>query len=105
MKEYIFENKISFLIDEDGDSFESFHKSLQFVQLKIKPEEYQFQNPFWNGSNGYFIKDNITVYLEYSNWTGTVLRVDENLGDIDLQKVRQWAEEIYKAVHNNESPI
>jgi hypothetical protein len=97
MKEYIYENKLSFLIDEDGDSFESFQLALVFIQSYIKPSAYEFQNPYWNGSKGYFIKDGITVYLEYSNWTGTVLRVDENVND--LQKVRQWADEIYKAAH------
>lgn len=99
MKKYNYENKTSFLIDEDGDSFDSFQKSLLFIQLEIKPDDYQFKSPFWNGSNGYFIKDGIKVLLEYSNWTGTVLRVDEHLSKEKLEKVCQWAEDIYKVVH------
>lgn len=103
MKEYNHENKLVFVIDEDGDSFESFQKSSNTIREIINPDESDFKNGYWDESNGYFIKDGITVYLEYSNWTGTVLRVDEST--IDLQKVRNWAEQIYKSVHENESPI
>ncbi|MDZ4757376.1 MAG: hypothetical protein SGJ10_04435 [Bacteroidota bacterium] len=35
---------------------------------------------------------------------GTEFSVNKNLSKEDLQRVRQWAEEIYNKVHNNESP-
>jgi hypothetical protein len=104
MKEYNHESKLVFVIDEDGDSFESFQKSSNTIRETLNPDECDFKNGYWDESNGYFMKDGIIVYLEYSNWTGTILRVDENLDNIKLSKVRHWAEEIYKAVHNNESP-
>jgi hypothetical protein len=97
MKEYIHENKLCFVIDEDGDSYESFQRTLAYIQNQIKPSVYEFKNPYWNGSDGYFIKDEIIYYLEYSNWTGTVLRVDENF--TDFSKVRKLATEIYKEVN------
>ena len=101
MKEYIHENKLVFVIDEDGDSYEVFQRSIDYIQKIINPSEDNFKNGYWDESRGYFIKDNIYVHLEYSNWTGTTLRVDENNGD--LSQVRQWAQDIYNTVNNNNS--
>ena len=101
MKEYNHEKKLVFVIDEDGDSFEVFKQSENYIQNVISPSDNNFKNGYWDESSGYFIKDNIRVNLEYSNWSGTTLRVDENIGD--LSKVRQWAQDIYNAAHNNNS--
>jgi len=96
MKEYIYEDKLTFVIDEDGDSFEIFQKAMEIINNLIIPFKSEFKNGYWDESKGYFLKDNITVYLEYSNWTGTVLRVSSQLAEEEIQKVRQWAEEIYR---------
>ena len=103
MKEYIHENNLCLLLDEDGDSFESFQKSVDFIESKINPEVKEFKFGYWDESSGHFIKDKITVCLEYSNWTGTVIRVSEDYSELELQKVRQWALEIYNLIHDNKS--
>jgi hypothetical protein len=101
MKEYNYENKVVIIIDGDGDSFEVYQKSVDYINKYINPNISDFKNGFWGESGGYFIKDEITVYLEYSNWNGTVLRVDESVSD--LSKVRKWAEDIYNEIHKNET--
>jgi hypothetical protein len=101
MKEYIHENKIVFILDEDGDSFETFQESLKFIENYIIPNKIKYKYGYWGESNGYFVKDGITVYLEYSNWIGTVIKVNENLPKHELEKVRNWAEKIYNNINNS----
>lgn len=99
IKDYIYDNRITFVIDPDGDNFESFQKSLLYIQNQIKPDENYLKYGYWEEASGHFIKDGIKVYLEYTNWFGTNLKVDINISDYSLLKVRQWAEDIYNEIH------
>ena len=42
MKEYNHEKKLVFVIDEDGDSFEVFKQSVNYIQNVISPSDNNF---------------------------------------------------------------
>jgi hypothetical protein len=107
MKEYFLtKNKEhAFILDEDGDRLTSFDVAFDYIKNNLNPISCECKHDFFDGAIGFFIKDNIKVNIVCSNWFGTEIRIPENeLLDSDLSKVRQWAEEIYNFIHNNESP-
>lgn len=105
MKEYFstYSNEQVFILDEDGDNYISFEKAIDAIKKIMQSSENNFKHDFLDGGNGFFIKDGVKVKITCSNWDGTELRVNINsLSDSELSKVRQWAEEIYNEMHNNE---
>jgi len=55
-------------------------------------------------SGGYTLRTTTRTSMKDIDFGGTEFSVNKNLSKEDLQRVRQWAEEIYNKVHNNESP-
>lgn len=105
MKEYFstYAKEQVFILDEDGDNYSSFDKAIEAIKNITLPSEQNFKHDFIDGGNGYFVKEGIRLKITCSNWDGTELRVDKDaLTDLELSKVRQWAEEIYKEIHKNE---
>lgn len=107
MKEYFstYSKEQVFILDEDGDNYKSFEIAIEVIKELIVPSEHNFKQDFLDAGNGFFIKDRIKVKIACSNWDGTELRVDKDqLSEFDMSKVRQWAEQIYEAVHKKQSP-
>lgn len=107
MKEYFstYSKEQVFVLDDDGDNYSSFDLAIKAIKENIMSSSQNIKHDFLDGGSGYFVKDGITVKISCSNWDGTELRVEgEILTELELQKVRQWALEIYNAIHNNESP-
>jgi hypothetical protein len=105
IKERVFEGVIIFDIDSNGDNYESFKKSIEYLKSKKEITNSKYSGGF-DTEHFSFEYLNIICKLTYSGFFGTELRVDkELLTESDLPKVRQWALEIYNFIHNNESPI
>lgn len=102
MREYFstYSKEQVFILDEDGDNYSSFDKALEFINKSTLDAEPKIKHDFIDGGNGAFIRDGINIKISCSNWDGTELRVNKALlTESDLQKVRQWAEEIYDYIH------
>jgi hypothetical protein len=104
MKERIYKGFLILDIDTDGDNYTSFEKAVEIIRGLPVFNEQKYYSGFFDDALLWCNCDGIDIKLEYSGFMGTELKVAENLDDIRLQKVRQWAEDIYKAIHNRESP-
>ncbi|MBN9293979.1 MAG: hypothetical protein J0G96_08370 [Flavobacteriia bacterium] len=108
MKEYFstYSKEQVFILDEDGDNYSSFDKAIEFINENTLESERSIKHDFIDGGSGFFIKDGITIKISCSNWDGTELRVDtELLTEADLQKIRQWAKEIYDYIHDTKKSL
>ncbi len=103
IKERNHDGFVIFDIDSNGDNYESFKMSVEYFKMKAISKSKYYGG--FDTERFYFEHLNIPCEITYTGFFGTELRVKEQLSEPDLQKVRHWSEEIYKAVHNNESPI
>jgi len=103
IKERFFENAVIFDLDSNGDNYNSFKKSIEYVKKQ------DISNVKYNGGFDtewfYFEYINIPTKITYSGFFGTELRIEkELLSESDLSKVRKLALDIYNFIHNNSSP-
>ena len=105
MRERTYKGFLILDLDNDGDNYTSFEKAVEKIRSLPTFNEQKYYSGFFDDALLWFNCDGIDIKLEYSGFMGTELKVDENLDRIKLQKVRQWAEQIYKAIHENETPM
>jgi len=101
IKERNFEGFRIYDIDSNGDNYQSFKMSIEYLSSKeIVNSNYSggFDSERLN-----FQYLGITFELTYSGFFGTELKVSDSLSDSEFSKVRQLAEEIYNQILNNES--
>lgn len=99
MRERNYKGFLIFDIDNNGDNYESFQKAVKLFREKYDIREIKYYSGFFDDAEFHFIIENINLKIDYSGFMGTELKAIENITLFDLQKVRQWAEEIYKAIH------
>lgn len=101
LREYTHDNFLKIIIDEDGDSYDVFREAISFVINSIKPTKYNFDNCYFNNSSGSFQVEELTIYLEYSNWTGTLIKTKQPLNDEDKQTFYKIAQRIITGIKTN----
>ena len=89
-KEYTHDKKKIFILSEDGDDFDFYKRIMKFIRESIRPEDIKEEQVFFDGANSKFIKDNLSLEIEYSNWSGTELKVDENTSEEELNRIKEW---------------
>jgi uncharacterized lipoprotein NlpE involved in copper resistance len=104
MRERIYNGLLIFDIDANGDNYTSFETAVEKIRELSVFNEQKYYSGFFDDALLWGECDGIDIKLEFSGFMGTELKVSEKLIESDLSKVRHWAEEIYKAVQNNESP-
>jgi hypothetical protein len=104
MRERIYKGFLIFDLDNDGDNYCSFEKAVKIIRRLPVYNEQKYYSGFFDDALLWCNCDGIDIKLEYSGFMGTELKVDGNLDNNKLSKVRQLAVEIYKEIHNNESP-
>ena len=92
------EDRITFVISKDQDSPDPLFKAFKFIEKELYPSKVEYGSSFFDDASGYFIKDGITVCLEYTNWFGTELFIDKKYSDEEVDKVRKWVERILLAI-------
>lgn len=102
LAEYIsnVDNELAIVLDSNGDNLYLFDKVFSFINEKMNPTECKYQPAFFDGGSGYFIKDGIKVKIICSNWLGIEVRLPESSLPDEIEKVREWAQEIYKGMHS-----
>ena len=100
MRNYIYNGRLVFNLDDNGDNHLSFHKAVEFLKSKENISILKYYAGGWDVSYMNYKLERIELELLFRDFGGTELSTDENLCLEDLQKVRQWAEEIYNAIHN-----
>lgn len=101
MRSYKYDKRIIFNIDDNGDNFESFNSSVDFIKQNFVVDIIKYYPGGWDTSYFYFRIDGIELKLIFRDFGGTELNVSENLSESDLSKVRQLAIDIYNFIHNN----
>jgi len=102
---YNYNGRLVFNIDDNSDNFESFSIAVEFLKRNENINIIKYYAGGWDVSCLNFIIDGIELELLFRDLGGTELSVNENTTKSNLSKIRQRAEEIYKEVHNRQSPI
>ena len=93
------EGWITFFFNDYDDS-DDFTKIIQIIRQLIQPTKL-----YYNGledMNGYFIKDDIRVELEYDTMLGNMIEW-KNDGHIEnRKKVRKWVKTIWEALETGD---
>jgi hypothetical protein len=105
MRERFYKGFLVLDLDTNGDNYTSFEKAVEIIRGLPVFKEQKYYSGFFDDALLLCNCDEIDIKLEYSGFMGTELKVSESLSESDLYKVRQWAEEIYKVIHDNESLI
>ena len=89
--EYTSKDEIVFVVSDDGDKGIHFDESVKIIKKQIRPDEIDFG---WgiDSAKGRFFKDQIEVFISYTNWFGTEIRVSAGLSSDQISKVRDWAD-------------
>ncbi|MFT6246333.1 MAG: hypothetical protein ACJA0U_002744 [Salibacteraceae bacterium] len=93
-KEYNHDNYLKIIVDEDGDSFDVFRNVIRFINENLKVEKSNFDNCYTENSIGFFQINGLKIYVEYSNWTGTLLKIQLPVGIEDKQLLYKVSEQI-----------
>jgi hypothetical protein len=93
-------NSLSFTISPNQDSASPFFKAFEIIEKQIHPEQSKHGTSFFDDAAGYFIKYDITVHLEYTNWFGTELYVEKKYSEEQMEWVKKWLEIIIAGINN-----
>ena len=105
MRERIYNGLLIFDIDDNGDNYTSFETAVEKIRELSVFNEQKYYSGFFDDALLWGDCDGIDIKLEFSGFMGTELKVSEKLSESDLQKVRQWAEQIYNFIHKTETPL
>lgn len=100
MRNYIYNKRLVFNIDENSDNFDSFKKSVAYIKQYLNVEITKYYAGGWNVSYLYFKDEGIEFELLYRDFGGTELSVNENLPTNEILKAHKLANDIYNIVHN-----
>lgn len=103
MRNYKLDNRIVFNIDDNGDNFDSFQKSVDFIKQIFKPKISEYYPGGWDTSYLYFSIDGIEIKLIFRDFGGTDLSISEDCSESEIFKVSQWAYQIYQEVNKKET--
>lgn len=66
-----------------------FVKIMNLIKVHIKPIESNYQGI--TDMNGYFIKDDIYVHVDFSSMVGNCFRLDSDQSENSIAMTRKWA--------------
>jgi len=99
MRNYSFNERLIFNIDDNSDNFDSFEKSVKYIKANLNIEITKYYAGGWDISYLYFKNEGIDFELLYRDFGGTELSVNEDLSKPEILKAHQIANDIYNAVN------
>ena len=71
---------------------------IKIISDRIIPEEIECYGP--TDMKGFFIKNNIRVLIEHTQWTGNTFKYEVG-NDEHINVVREWAHVVFDAIKEN----
>ena len=76
----------------------------EYISNQLKPSEFNYNYDFFDTfENGYFIKDNIRVEINWSIYTDYDFEIDKYSTYDEINKVKAWVEKIFEYLIENKS--
>lgn len=95
-REYIYNGQRIFVLSSDGDDYDGFARAREVIEKKIRPDGINIKLSYFDWARCTFIKSGLTVEMEYSNWFGVELKIDEHANSQQLAQVMKWIKLIEK---------
>lgn len=95
-KEYNYNGQRIFVLSSDGDDYDGYARALEVIEKVIRPERIHKTESFFDGAKCSFVKSGLEVEMEYTNWWGVEIKIDERTNEQGVQKVKDWIRIIEK---------
>lgn len=87
-------NQQVYIIDSDGDSFNTFQKCVEYLNNNKNITTIKKQLGYFDTAHLIFEYQKNIMYLEYSNYTGTELRSNKNPTESEIKTTNNLAQEL-----------
>lgn len=101
MRERVFEDRFIIDVDNNGDNYESFTRSVEFIRQEFNISEVEFKESFFDDAHFHFYLNQVLIKLTFSGFMGTEIEVSNDENEEIKNELKNIASILLKQISAN----